>query len=76
MQALYKRCCEYLEYDNRVEVLNSRFSVLNEMLDMLRDHQNNAAGTRLEMIVIWLILVEVIIGLIEIFSILGWVGKE
>jgi uncharacterized Rmd1/YagE family protein len=76
MQALYKRCCEYLEYDNRVEVLNSRFQVLNEMLDMLRDHQNNAAGTRLEMIVIWLILVEVIIGLIEIFSILGWVGKE
>ena len=66
MQALYKRCCEYLEYDNRVEVLNSRFQVLQEMLDMLRDHQNNSHTERLELIVIWL----------ECASILGWVGTE
>jgi hypothetical protein len=30
---------EYLELPARVELLNSRFSVLQEMLDMLRDHQ-------------------------------------
>ena len=76
MQALYKRCCEYLEYDNRVEVLNSRFQVLQEMLDMLRDHQNNSHTERLELIVIWLIVVEVLIGLLECASILGWVGTE
>ena len=34
MQNLYKRVCEYMEYDTRVEVLNSRFTVLTEMLDM------------------------------------------
>jgi uncharacterized Rmd1/YagE family protein len=28
-----------LELPARVELLNSRFSVLQEMLDMLRDHQ-------------------------------------
>jgi uncharacterized Rmd1/YagE family protein len=76
MQALYKRCCEYLEYDNRVEVLNSRFGVLAEMLDMLRDQANSHPGVRLEWIVIWLILVEVLIGLLECASILGWVGRE
>lgn len=30
---------EYLELPARVELLNSRFTVLQEMLDMLRDHQ-------------------------------------
>jgi uncharacterized Rmd1/YagE family protein len=76
MQALYKRCCEYVEYENRVEVLNSRFQVLQEMLDMLRDHQNNFHTARLEWIVIWLIVVEVVVGLFECMSILGWVGSE
>lgn len=38
LQHLYEGCCSYLEYENRVEVLNLRFGVLQEMLDMLRDH--------------------------------------
>ena len=38
LQHLYEGCCSYLEYQNRVEVLNLRFGVLQEMLDMLRDH--------------------------------------
>ncbi|KDD75005.1 YagE family hypothetical protein [Helicosporidium sp. ATCC 50920] len=75
LQSLYKRVCDYVEYDTRVEVLNSRFQVLQEMLDMLRDHQNNFHGVRLEWIIIWLIVVEVVVGLFECASILGWVGK-
>lgn len=75
MQGLYKRCGEYLEYDNRVEVLNSRFQVLQEMLDLLRDQTNAVHTSRLEWIVIWLILVEVLIGLLECASILGWLGS-
>ena len=96
-QALYKRVCEYMELDDRVEVLNNRLmvrrprrahpavgvqveqanaalklhkttnrppghgklvlllmclagdlQVLQEMLDMLRDHSNNAHSARLE----------------------------
>ena len=50
--------------------------VLTEMLDMLRDHQNNSHTARLEWIVIWLIVVEVIVGLFECASILGWVGTH
>lgn len=43
-QNIYKKACEYLEYDTRVEVLNNRFQVLQEMLDMLRDHQVRVWG--------------------------------
>jgi uncharacterized Rmd1/YagE family protein len=75
-QSLYERCCEYLELEARVEVLNSRFSVLQEMLDMLRDHQNNYHSARLEWIVIWLILVEVAVGLLELLGLFGWVGNK
>ena len=104
-----------MEYDTRVEVLNNRFQVLQEMLDMcagagasggvagalggaplcraqppslrgsrrsvltapparLRDHSNNAHTSRLEWVVIWLIVIEVVVGLFECASILGWVG--
>jgi uncharacterized Rmd1/YagE family protein len=74
MQNLYKRVCEYMEYDTRVEVLNNRFQVLQEMLDMLRDHSNNAHASRLEWVIIWLIVIEVVVGLFECASILGWIG--
>jgi len=70
LQHLYEGCTEYLEYQNRVEVLNQRFQALQDMLDMIRDHQNNSHTARLEWIVIWLILIEIVIG---IFSILAHV---
>lgn len=38
LQTLYERSCDYLELDRRVEVLNARFTVLQGMLDMMRDH--------------------------------------
>lgn len=54
----------------------THLQVLQEMLDMLRDHLNNFHTARLEWIVIWLIVVEVVVGLFECASILGWVGTE
>mmetsp|Transcript_22848 Transcript_22848/g.58202 ORF Transcript_22848/g.58202 Transcript_22848/m.58202 type:complete len:461 (-) Transcript_22848:496-1878(-) len=75
-QTLYQRVVEYLELPVRVELLNSRFSVLQEMLDMLRDHQNNYHNVRLEWIVIWLIVVEVIVGLFELLGLFGMVGQH
>ena len=50
--------------------------VLQEMLDMLRNHQNNNHTARLEWIVIYLIVIEVIIGIFECLSIVGLVGKH
>lgn len=76
LQALYTRIIEYLELPTRVEVLNSRFTVLQEMLDMLRDHENNHHNARLEWIVIWLILVEVVVGMFELLGLFGVVGSN
>lgn len=42
----------------------------------LRDHSNNAHASRLEWIIIWLIVIEVVVGLFECASILGWVGAH
>lgn len=46
------------------------------MLDMLRDHENNAHSARLEWIVIWLIVVELVVGLLEVLGLFGLVGHE
>ena len=43
---------------------------------MLRDHQNNMHGVRLEWIVIWLIVVELLVGLLEVLGLFGLIGKE
>jgi len=74
--SLYNRVDEYLELEARVELLNSRFSVLQEMLDMLRDHQNNYHNVRLEWIVIWLIVIEVFVGFFELLGLVGLVGSQ
>lgn len=48
--------------------------VLQEMLDMLRDHENNHHNARLEWIVIWLIVIEVVVGVLEVLGLFGVVG--
>jgi flagellar biosynthesis protein FlhB len=50
--------------------------VLQEMLDMLRDHENNHHSARLEWIIIYLIMVEVVVGLLEVLGLFGLVGSE
>lgn len=48
--------------------------VLQEMLDMLRDQQNNFHNARLEWIIIWLIAVELVVGLCQLAGLFGIVG--
>ena len=47
--------------------------VLQEMLDMLRDHQNNFHAARLEWIIIWLLVVDVVLMLFQLASLFGLV---
>ncbi|CAN0052855.1 unnamed protein product [Phaeothamnion confervicola] len=60
----YQRLCKYLDIPVRVEVLNQRLDILRELLDVLN---NQASGRpkegRLEWIIIYLIIVEVVIEL-------------
>lgn len=48
LSAAYKTLSAYLEMEERVDVLNSRFQVLTDMLDLLRNEQVTAHDVHLE----------------------------
>lgn len=75
MQGMYQRAREYLELDARIEVLNTRLSVLQDFLDMSRDTLSNEHMARLEWIVIWLVAVCVVMGVLEVLEMMGMFGK-
>ena len=64
----YKMLWRYLEMSGRVEVLNKRLDMLKELLDVLQQQMENAHASKLEWIVIWLIVIEVIVELVAIAS--------
>lgn len=53
----------YLEVNDRVSLLNNRLSVIRELLDVLTAQIADNNSTRLEWIVIWLITLEIGIGI-------------
>ncbi|RHZ14973.1 hypothetical protein DYB37_009048, partial [Aphanomyces astaci] len=55
-QPLYKKMIKYLDVANRVHILNTRLDVLREFEQLERQH-----ATKLEWIVIWLIVAEVVV---------------
>lgn len=60
-EMLYRSAIEYLELEERVEVLNNRFKVLQEMLEIARSQQTVAHSAALDWVVIWLILIDVVL---------------
>lgn len=68
LQALYNRVRQYLELDERVEVLSTRFDLLVSVLELARQAEDARHAHRLEWIVIWLIAVEIVIGIATIMS--------
>jgi len=65
LEPIYAKTCKYLDMEQRVSVLNSRLDLLKELFDMLRDELESKHSTRLEWIVIWLIVIEIVLGLFE-----------
>lgn len=58
----------YLEMSGRTEILNKRLDMLRELLDVLQQQMENAHAVKLEMIVIYLIVVEVVLQCFAIIS--------
>jgi len=67
-EPIFRHACKYLEIDDRVIVVNKRLEVLDGMFQMLKDQLEVRHATRLEWIVIWLIVAEV--GLEVVWNIL------
>lgn len=65
LEAYYKMISNYLDLQTRVEVLNQRLSILHELFEMLGNELNHQHSSRLELVIIWLIVVEVILILMK-----------
>ncbi len=71
IEPMYEMMAKYLEISTRVEVLNKRLDVVNELFQVLGTELNHQHSSRLEWIIIWLIFVEVLLFLGH--DILKWV---
>lgn len=68
---LYKLTSNYLDLENRGQVLNQRLQVLHELFEMLGTELNNQHSSRLEWIIIWLIVIEVMVSLLtDVFRVI------
>lgn len=70
LEPIYLDVANELDIETRGQVLNQRLDVLRELFEMLGNELNHQHSSRLEWIIIWLILLEVIITLLTHFNIL------
>lgn len=61
-EPLYQRGKSYLDTDDRVQILNSRLDIVNDLLDNLNEQLTFRSSERLEIIIIFLIALEILIG--------------
>jgi uncharacterized Rmd1/YagE family protein len=66
----YMMTVEFLDIKTRIEILNKRLDVLHELYEMLSNELQHIHGSRLEIIIIFLITFEVILSIFR--DILGW----
>ena len=66
MSAVYRLCRKYQDIEKRLAILNHRLDVMKDMYEMVRTELSIDDYSRLEMIVVWLIVLEVMIELIII----------
>jgi len=59
VEPLYVMTAHYLDIETRVEVLNQRLGVIHDLFDMLNSEFNHQQSSRLEIVIILLILIEV-----------------
>mmetsp|Transcript_13513 Transcript_13513/g.34374 ORF Transcript_13513/g.34374 Transcript_13513/m.34374 type:complete len:251 (-) Transcript_13513:46-798(-) len=70
LEPVYLKTAKYLDISKRTVVLNIRLKTLNNMYALFRDERNLQSGYWLTWIVIWLIIIEVVIALIEVAEII------
>ncbi|KAF8553352.1 DUF155-domain-containing protein [Imleria badia] len=66
LQPLYEAARSYLEVPQRIDLLNTRVEVLQDMLQLLKESVSTRHSERLEQIVIALIAIEIVLGIMTI----------
>ena len=59
-QPVYERAARYLDVADRTSILNSRLDVVQNLLGNLSSRLEHEHSSRLEWIIIWLIVIEVV----------------
>lgn len=71
LEPLYRMIAIYLDIEKRSHVLNQRLEVVHELFEMLGTELNHQHSNRLEWIIIWLIVIEVVVSLLsDVFRII------
>lgn len=68
LKALYDAVREYMEIGPRVQVLNEKLAVAEDLLGAIHDHLNNNAMERITWIIIWLIVVACVVEMGEVVA--------
>ena len=69
LELYYSTVANELDIETRGQVLNQRLDVIRELFEMLGNELNHQHSSRLEWIIIWLILIEVLITILTHFQI-------
>jgi len=65
VEPLYTMVANHLDLETRIEVLNQRLDVVHDLFQMLGNELNHQHSSKLEWIIIWLIVIEVVISLVH-----------
>lgn len=65
LEPFYRRTAYYLDVTKRVEVLNKRLNVVHELFEILSSELNHQHSSRLETVIILLILIEVTLAVLR-----------
>ncbi len=70
LEPLYTTIANELDIKTRGQILNQRLDLVKELFEMLGNELNHQHSSRLEWIIIWLIISEVVLSLSQIFDFL------
>ncbi|MDB6081252.1 MAG: hypothetical protein JWO53_524 [Chlamydiia bacterium] len=65
VEPLYTMIAMHLDLETRLEVLNQRLDIVHDLFEMLGNELNHQHSSKLEWIIIWLIVIEVVITLVH-----------
>lgn len=65
VEPLYTLIANHLDLETRIEVLNQRLDVVHDLFEMLGNELNHQHSSKLEWIIIWLIVIEVVMSIVH-----------
>ena len=65
LEPLYTMIANHLDLETRLEVLNQRLDIVHDLFEMLGNELNHQHSSKLEWIIIWLIVIEVSLTLLR-----------